>query len=180
MNLTRIAANVLLTPFRVQNVPPPMSSSKITLASHAPSSSKRLGTPIHASFSSISDTLAILWEIGHVELYALHTRLQVGRGKAIDPSIVWSGQVDGDSGKQCRQIRVSSTDPLGTSSTLVVLSSDRGNDVVTIVDLEDYKTVKNVTSLPLPHRNCRLVADESNLTCQGPNGEILQCQYLPV
>ncbi|KAF9463531.1 pol II transcription elongation factor [Collybia nuda] len=167
-------SNILLTPFRVQNIPPPMSSCKLTLTSRESTTSKRLGTPIHASFSSTSDLLAILWESGRAELWSLHTRLQVGRGKVMGPSMVWSGQVGGGDARQYRQIHVSSADALGASTSLVVLSTDRGSDILTVLDLADFKPPKDVNTLPLPYRNCRLVTEDRKITCQGPGGEILQ------
>lgn len=180
LTLTAIAANILLTPFRIQNIPPPMSSCKVALTSRTTTLPKRIGTPIHASFSSASDMLAVLWESGYAELWSLHTRLQVGRGKVMDPSIVWSGQVDGGNARQYRQICVLGSDIVGTSTTLVVLSTDRGGDVLTILDLVDFKTTKDTNMLLLPHRNCRLVVEEQNITLQGPNGEIFQCRYPPL
>ncbi|KAK7691913.1 hypothetical protein QCA50_005318 [Cerrena zonata] len=69
-------ASILLTPFRSQNVPPPMSAHQLpvtkptTLDSHCPS------IPIHISFSPKNDTLVSLWETGYTE--------------------VWSEQTDGD------------------------------------------------------------------------------------
>ncbi|KAF9075492.1 IkappaB kinase complex IKAP component [Rhodocollybia butyracea] len=66
-------STALLTSFRTQNVPPPMSSTQ--LAAHV---------PIHWHFLNSFDALGFLWEHGYVEIYDLHTRLVTGRGKADD------------------------------------------------------------------------------------------------
>lgn len=180
--------NILLTPFRVQNVPPPMSSFQLTLSSsELPSSPERSRTPIHASLSALSDTLAVLWEAGYVELWSLKTRLEDGRAKIMDPSRSWAGFVGGALVRNCRQVLILSSDTTGTSSTLVVLSSDREHDVITIVALDSYESIRGSSTVSLPHRNCRLVMTDTDkqILCQGPTGEILrydpeQNQLLPV
>ncbi|KAG6846716.1 hypothetical protein H0H93_012298, partial [Arthromyces matolae] len=147
---------ILLTPFRVQNVPPPMSAAHITF-----SSTHR--APVHASFSADSDTLAVLWENGYVELWNLQTRLQGGRGKAMDPTNVWTGSVDNV--KNARQIHWTS------SSTLHILWTDYIADHVTSLQLEDNK-VKGLATTSLPSINSRLVATTNPLASQIPSGEI--------
>ncbi|KAI0264133.1 IKI3 family-domain-containing protein [Gloeopeniophorella convolvens] len=73
-------SSILLTPFRMQNVPPPMSSHKLTLQPSSSAPARTLTTPSHLSFSSSEEVLAVLWESGYVELWNLHTRLAIGRG----------------------------------------------------------------------------------------------------
>ncbi|KAG6856745.1 hypothetical protein H0H87_001089 [Tephrocybe sp. NHM501043] len=166
---------ILLTPFRVQNVPPPMSSAQLTLSSER--------SPIYASFSSVSDTLAAFWETGYVELWSLQTRLQSGRGKAMDPTRVWSGSLEGV--KNARQIQLTSLDATGTSVTVRVLWTDMGVDFVTSLQLEEFTSKEALTTTALPSVNSRLLAAGTRVTCQGPSGEIHrydteQQQFLPV
>lgn len=155
-----------------------MSSFQLTLSSsELPSSPERSRTPIHASLSALSDTLAVLWEAGYVELWSLKTRLEDGRAKIMDPSRSWAGFVGGALVRNCRQVLILSSDTTGTSSTLVVLSSDREHDVITIVALDSYESIRGSSTVSLPHRNCRLVMTDTDkqILCQGPTGEILRC-----
>ncbi|KAF8058697.1 pol II transcription elongation factor [Lyophyllum atratum] len=163
--------SILLTPFRVQNVPPPMSSAQISLSGPQPPSDQPLRTPIYASFSSL-DTLAVLWESGYAELWSLQTRLEGGRGKVMDPKRTWSGSV-GDDTKNARQILLPRSDSTGSSATIVVLWAD-GLDYVTILELEDFGSKRKSTTISLPHRNSRLVTAGTEVACQGPGGEIHQ------
>jgi elongator complex protein 1 len=157
-------------------VPPPMSSCQLALSSSAlPLPPERSRTPIHASFSALSDTLAVLWESGYVELWALKTRLEGGRGKIMDPSRSWSGFVNSTSVRNCRQILLSSSDATGTWTTVAVLSSEREHDVITIVELDSYETVRSSSNVELSYRNCRLVVTDKQIVCQGPTGAILRC-----
>lgn len=172
-------ANILLTPFRVQNVPPPMSSCQLAPSSSAlPPSIERSRTPIHASFSLLSDTLAVLWESGYIEIWSLKTRLEGGRGKIMDPSQVWSGFVNCPLAREHKQLLLSSSDASGTWSTLTVLSSGRENDIISIVDLDNYDSIRT-SVVELPHCNCRLIATDTETMVQGPNGEILRCLCRP-
>ncbi|KAF5387234.1 hypothetical protein D9757_006815 [Collybiopsis confluens] len=106
-------SKILITPFRTQNVPPPMSSVQLKLD---PSSKLGAKVPVHSTFLSqgrrtpadtmssdsvsakklISDLdselFALLWEHGRVEVYDLRTRLGLGKGKVIDPVLL--GGVD--------------------------------------------------------------------------------------
>ncbi|KNZ72380.1 Elongator complex protein 1 [Termitomyces sp. J132] len=156
---------ILMTPFRVQNVPPPMSSAQIALSSHR--------SPIHASFSATSDTLAVLWTSGYVELWALHTRLQGGRGEVMDPSLVWSGSLDV---KNAREIQLVSSSKSHDLSTISVLWTDHRTDYVTSLQVEG-STAQKETTTALPAVNSRFVADRGNLTCQTPSGEIHRCIF---
>ncbi|KAG6839915.1 hypothetical protein C0991_010395 [Blastosporella zonata] len=163
---------ILLTPFRIQNVPPPMSSAQIALSTQR--------SPIYASFSAVSDTLAVLWETGYAELWSLKTRFEGGRGKAVDPIRVWSGSLDGV--RNARQIQLTAT---GTSSTVSVLWTDKGANYVTSLQLEGFASKGDPTTTTLPSVNSRLLSAGSRSTCQGPSGEIHrydteQQTFLPV
>jgi len=152
-----------------------MSSCQLTLSSPAlPSSRERSRTPIYASLSATSDILAILWESGYVEIWSLQTQLEGGRGSIMNPSRSWSGFMSNTPTKNCRQILLLSSDATSSSSTLVILSSERENDVITIVELDTCETIRSISSVELPCRNCRLVTDKQ-IMCQGPTGEILRC-----
>ncbi|KIK60852.1 hypothetical protein GYMLUDRAFT_244010 [Collybiopsis luxurians FD-317 M1] len=115
-------STILLTPFRTQNIPPPMSSVQLKLEAGERAGPALVRVPIHSTFlngassdlssfsptfaiatftSADSELLALLWEHGYVELYDLHTRLGPGRGKVMDPVKV--GGFDFGNGSDDRQ-----------------------------------------------------------------------------
>ncbi|KAG6825146.1 hypothetical protein H0H92_004572, partial [Tricholoma furcatifolium] len=63
-------------------------------------------------------------------------RLQGGRGKAMDPKLVWSGSIDGM--KSARQIELVSSDALGSSSIVNVLWAKQGTDYITSLQLDAF------------------------------------------
>ncbi|KAF7350896.1 polymerase II transcription elongation factor [Mycena sanguinolenta] len=141
-------SKILLTPFRSQNVPPPMSSYQ--LAQPAQSSSP----PIHANLAPWSDTLVLLWESGYLEIWSLQTRLGPGRGKIMDPSRTFAGVV-GKSSLRPRQVVLSTPD-----SVHLLGSSSEGHDLVSIAHLGKEAT-QNGTEVTMPSRNGRLVQIDS-------------------
>ncbi|KAG8958698.1 hypothetical protein FRC03_008908 [Tulasnella sp. 419] len=80
-------SSILMTPFRTQNVPPPMSSYKITRP--AP----HLSPPVHISFAPNSDALSILYSSSHIELYKLNSTLVTPANPPANPIRFWEGQV---------------------------------------------------------------------------------------
>ncbi|KAF8504860.1 IkappaB kinase complex IKAP component [Russula emetica] len=84
-------SSILLTTFRVQNVPPPMSSFRLMLW-YSPSVPLRTPrTPCYVIFTPTEDMLAALWETGYVELWDLHTRLEIRHGPVMTPELIRSG-----------------------------------------------------------------------------------------
>jgi elongator complex protein 1 len=78
--------NLLITPFRTQNTPPPMASYTIPLPS----------TPIHVAMSNTTDSLSILYRNGLVQVWDLNTRVPDrkgsklrGGGKVAEPKLAW-------------------------------------------------------------------------------------------
>ncbi|KAJ6497417.1 pol II transcription elongation factor [Mycena sanguinolenta] len=140
-------SKILLTPFRSQNVPPPMSSYQ--LAQPAQSSSP----PIHANLAPWSDTLALLWGSGYLELWSLQTRLGPGPRKIMDPSRTFAGVV-GKNNLRPRQVVLSTPD-----SVYLLGSSPAGHDLIIIADLGKDGT-QDSTEVAMPSRNGRLVQTE--------------------
>lgn len=129
-----LEVNALLTPFRSQNVPPPMSSFQLVLPSTR--------APLHASFSSTNDTVAFLWESGLVHVWDLQTRLGSGPGKIINPTKVGEGSV---SVGLVRRVSISAV--VDGKVTLAILGS-RENDVLTYAEAGGGKfDVKNEVDL---------------------------------
>lgn len=80
------ADQLLMTPFRTQNVPPPMSSYKLVLPEQV----------VHVSISPVEDALAVLFSSGLVQVWDLGTRLPEagqsrlrGGGKPAEPKLRW-------------------------------------------------------------------------------------------
>lgn len=128
-------SSILLTTFRVQNVPPPMSSYKLTLR-HSPSVPLRTPpTPCYVIFSPTEDRLAALWETGYVELWDLHTRLETRRGPVMTPELIRSGPFF--CGAVFREIAVSTNVSGGAIARIAALGFEKnGRDVLQVLDVE--------------------------------------------
>lgn len=123
---------LLITPFRTQNTPPPMSSYHLTLPS----------TPVHACLSNWQDTAAAVFTNGQVMVWKLDTRLPEPRpeagpgsgsklkrgGKVAEPVVVLERKVEGK-----RVIRNLALGPRGKvavlSLALAVDTTDQGGRV---------------------------------------------------
>ena len=76
-----------MTPFRTQNVPPPMCSYQLSLPS----------TPVHVSFSASQDAAAILVSDGTIQVWNLCTRLPTSKQRGVkvaEPALIWTFKVD--------------------------------------------------------------------------------------
>ncbi|KAJ7478610.1 pol II transcription elongation factor [Mycena galericulata] len=163
-------SKVLLTPFRAQNVPPPMSSHQLVLP---PVQSLPTRTPIHASLSPSTDTLALLWESGHLEIWSLRTRLTGGPGKIMDPTQTFSGSV-GAGDLRLRQVVQSSVDVFH-----VLGSTVEGNDIITVLHLSDH-TMESAKTVKLPYENGRLIpSDGKELVWQSSGGRLFEVDKIP-
>ncbi|KAG9312244.1 IKI3 family-domain-containing protein [Chiua virens] len=113
---------VLLTPFRTQNVPPPMSTHqlKTSVSGSSGDCSKLSRTPVHISLSPCNDLLAAVWQNGRVSVWSLRTRIGPGKGKAMDPTLVWTAG-SGEKEKFWRQVSVTDLTSNGKHTVLVVL-----------------------------------------------------------
>ncbi|KAF9494179.1 Elongator complex protein 1 [Pleurotus eryngii] len=113
-------SKILLTPFRMQNVPPPMSSLQLDFAGKT--SLYPVQVPVHTAFCVTKDILAVLWESGFVEIWSLNTRLEQGYGPVMKPS-------------QARQI-VAQEGLDNTLRLLILGVTDNGMDVLVDVSAE--------------------------------------------
>ncbi|KAI0061864.1 IkappaB kinase complex, IKAP component [Artomyces pyxidatus] len=136
-------ASILLTPFRTQNVPPPMSSFQLSLQPPDSAAHRTLATPIHVSFSPSEDVVAVLWETGRFEIWKLATRIGPGRGPIMTPTKLGSGTIETlevPSSQRFRQISVWTSPALfeteGIFARVALLGySSEGSDVLRIVVL---------------------------------------------
>ncbi|KAG7091295.1 hypothetical protein E1B28_010341 [Marasmius oreades] len=164
---------LLLTPFRTQNVPPPMASHQLSLSSPAsslPFSSSRI--PVHTTFSPTSDILAVLWETGYFELWLMRTRLGAGRGKVMDPDRIHSSQNKIENGLQYNQIILLDTSESSTKSLSVGLlaSGTSVNDTVVVHTSSDGE----VASVTMTGRNGRLISAGDAVIWQDSDGSLLE------
>jgi elongator complex protein 1 len=177
------SANLLLTPFRSQNIPPPMSSYQLALS---PEFSRSLSVsnptaPVHVTFSPENDDLAILWESGYFEIWTLNMRLVPGRAKILDPTKIWGGfaQTEKESDIRWRQILLRSNDASGKCFIVTVLGTGPGDqsDTITVSTVKEG-VITGTIDFPLPYRNCRLVSGSVPDMCQSPDGELFSLFFL--
>ncbi|KAL0568757.1 putative elongator complex protein 1 [Marasmius crinis-equi] len=164
-------SSVLLTPFRTQNVPPPMSSYQLSLSNSAsllPLSASKI--PLHTTFSSTSDILGVLWETGYFELWSLRTRLGPGRGKVLDPERIFSSAKakEVQDGLEYRQIML--VDASAKWSYVALLGSKKSSSDVVVVVRNSGET----SSIAMSGRNGRLVSAMDALLWQDVDGTLLE------
>ncbi|KAG1738258.1 pol II transcription elongation factor [Suillus lakei] len=180
---------ILLTPFRMQNIPPPMSSHQLLANTPTDADASSGGlflsqVPPHISLSQSHDLLAAVWQQGHVMVWALQTRITPGGGAAMNPILIWSANLPGELCR-CRQVLVSSGNDDNEHRTIsaVILGSDvSGNDRIVIYDFEHViLPLKSISatrtrSISLQQKNGRLVPHEvpEHLAWQAPDGSIFQ------
>ncbi|KAJ3981419.1 IkappaB kinase complex IKAP component [Lentinula detonsa] len=171
-------SNIFLTPFRTQNVPPPMSSMQLTLLteprdkSQIPRSAARV--PVHACFSSYSDVLGVLWEDGSVEVYDLRTRLGPGTGKVMEPIRIGLCSIN-DTNIRCRQIMIlaSTSSADSHSFTMLILGSLSESDGVVVTKFNGERITETGTVM-MPSRNGRLVRSSNAGIWETRSGELFR------
>ncbi|KIJ66069.1 hypothetical protein HYDPIDRAFT_174791 [Hydnomerulius pinastri MD-312] len=185
---------VLLTPFRTQNVPPPMSSCQLLMSASCAAADSSTSspsnqtsswkcTPAHISLSASGDLVAAVWEHGRVAVWSLHTRLGPGKEKVMDPSLIWTADL-GTEHNFWRQVTVSVLDDDENRIVrVVILGSAEGG-----VDQSDVRAIRFASAsehsptseeswtVKMPGQNGRLVASYDYLTpfWQAPDGEIFE------
>ena len=95
---------LLMTPFRCQNVPPPMSAYQIRLS----------GVPRHVAFSPMNEKVAVLYPDAQFQVFDLGTRIPRagtrGGGKLAEPKQVASGTLTSTTAKGWKQILLDQDD----------------------------------------------------------------------
>ncbi|CCM05755.1 uncharacterized protein FIBRA_07987 [Fibroporia radiculosa] len=183
-------SNILLTPFRTQNVPPPMASHTLFLSASTDLMSQtnlRVTVPLHTSFATTHDLLVLLWESGYAELFDLRTRLSPGRGKVMDPLTMWTGQaiVAGSEGSSptCRQVILLSdrhfeAQPNGNAAVRLAILSNIGNkcDVVHIITIEAGELAGRC-AVEMPGLHGRLSHAGSTIVWQAADGTLYDVNF---
>jgi elongator complex protein 1 len=157
----------------MQNVPPPMSSHRLTLRPSPSAPPRTLSTPCHLAFSPTEDIIAVLWESGYIELWNLHTRLEFGRGPVLTPDRLWCGSLGS---AQFREISVRTNAPGNTIARIAALGFEKsGTDVLQILDIE----VENINALQVPTLGSlgwRLAITDGTVIVHR-NGKVYECTH---
>lgn len=154
-----------------------MFSYKLTLQ-HSPSVPLRTPrTPCYVTFSPTEDVLAALWETGYVELWDLHTRLEIRRGPVMSPELIRGGPLF--RGAVFREIAVSRDASGGAITRIAALGFEsNGRDVLQVLDVEqDTISVLEVPSLE--SLGWRLALTRGPV-CLHRNGKVFECTPVPV
>jgi elongator complex protein 1 len=170
------SATILLTPFRTQNVPPPMSSCQLSLrvTSGTPSAASLCHlslTPIYMSFSPTEDVTAFLWEKGRVEIWNLNTRLGPGRDNVMSPIKIWESLLINDRCQRYRQIKLWTTAQSQLCRIAVLGSAQDGCDMLAVAEIE-AGNLKQVDWTRLSKRDGRLVEMDDRISWQAYDGEL--------
>lgn len=122
------SARLLVTPFRTQNTPPPMSSYVINLPS----------TPVNVSCSTTNDSVAVLCANGDVQVYDLNTKIPDpksgsklrGGGKVADPQLRWEARLAPEGVFAAKQVVLAA----GQVAALFWTDGEEGGAVITARD----------------------------------------------
>lgn len=170
-------ASLLLTPFRTQNVPPPMSSCQLSVElSTSLNEIMRNRTPRHVTFSSEGDHIAVLHASGHIQTWNLRTRIEFSRSKTMDPinvcEIDISSLLEGWVGLDARQICM--WRKLSTTNNFVVacLATGPDSDQVAILDVIG-KEVGTSRLIRLASAGGRLMNSGQQIYWQSSKGNII-------
>ncbi|KAG9116362.1 hypothetical protein FRC07_007460, partial [Ceratobasidium sp. 392] len=138
--------SILVTPFKLQNVPPPMSSFKINLS--AIENAPRRPPPVHLALSPNSHLLGLLFSDQEIQVWNLNLRTG-SKGKNAEPRLILSGPNSITKVVRPRQLALSDT-------SITVLGSDKGSDKedsIQIIPLNWFFEPSDVTkSAPLSGR----------------------------
>ncbi|WWC91266.1 uncharacterized protein L201_006209 [Kwoniella dendrophila CBS 6074] len=128
---------LLITPFRTQNTPPPMSSYHLDLPS----------VPVHVSLSDITDSLALLFSDGLVQVWDLSTRLPDpksgsrlrGGGKVAEPKLRYSSTIKAEGKRLVKQLAIG---PNGKVAVLSWIEKDGSSACkIDVIDEKDQPEV---------------------------------------
>lgn len=170
-------ASLLLTPFRTQNVPPPMSSCQLSVGLSTSSNEiLKNRAPRHAAFSLEGDHIAVLHASGHIQTWNLRTRIEFSRSKAMDPinvcEIDISNLLEGWDGLDARQICMWRKQSTTNNFVVACLATGSGTDQVAILDVNG-KEVETSRLIRLASAGGRLVNSGQQIYWQSSEGKII-------
>ncbi|TDL16914.1 IkappaB kinase complex, IKAP component [Rickenella mellea] len=167
-------SDLLLTPFRTQNVPPPMYSCKISLA-HVSNSQTSLidgRAPVHVALSPSDDALCVLRHSGRLEIWDVQGPMDSRKPNAFSPVKICEGSVNFDQWQYtAEQLGLWPLDTSKTSYRIACLFSSTITDTVIISDFIDG--VESEMRRVDMASNCgRLVASDREVFWQSDRGQI--------
>ena len=121
--------------------------------------------------------LAALWETGYVELWDLHTRLEIRHGSVLTPELIRSGPLF--HGAVFREMVVSTNASGGAITRIAALGFEsNGRDILQVLDIEQ----ETISALEVP--SLKSLGWRLALT-RGPvglhrNGKVFECTPVPV
>ncbi|KAL5512586.1 hypothetical protein ACEPAG_3239 [Sanghuangporus baumii] len=160
--VVRDGTSLLITPFRTQNVPPPMASYTLELY--------EARTPICVAFSPTGDHLAVLQHSGVVTLWNLRTRIELSRGRAVDPVQLCKVELQLD-GCQPRQILLHEKSSASETFRISCLVSN-GNEDTALIAIVENNVLQASKSIDLPGTDGRFAYSETGLYWQSSEGKI--------
>lgn len=174
----RYSDSLLLTPFRTQNVPPPMSSYQLSLSSPSNISPP----PVHVAFStddspsSATEMMACLFADGTIRLWRIHTNVDKKLGKRDPLSIIelWTGSIRDFSSSLPRQVRLV---PHTSGWTIAVVHDENGQDKLSCKRLlweGDQMVTEKEWHVKLPSQKGRLVDSSCTLLWQAKEGMLFK------
>jgi elongator complex protein 1 len=121
--------------------------------------------------------LAVLWETGYVELWDLHTRLEIRHGPVMTPELIRSGPLF--RGAVFREISVSTNASGGAIARIAALGFEsNGRDVLQVLDVEQ-ETISALEVPSLESLGWRLALTRDPV-CLHRNGKVFECTPEPV
>lgn len=158
-----------MTPFRLQNVPPPMSSYKIDRDTSG------IAPPIHLSLCPNVDALALLYPGAQVELWLLNTA-QDSKTTAANPAKLWTGEIPGNF-SSIREVLAWRDDKAPEEWFIAILGHpmEGRHDAVVVAAMrhgvltEDYET-----SLPATGKGRIFYLEGGELAWEAEDGQVLK------
>jgi hypothetical protein len=164
--LNNMIAAALLTPFRLQNVPPPMCTTRLDFRSN----DHVRRSPVSLALSYKEDIASVLWESGDLQLWNFNTRISSSKGPSMNPKLLWSGSVGDDPANGCRQTMILYH---SNGYRIVVLGSGMSNeDQLAIISIEGSATSNTI--IRTGEVNGRLVSSEQELYYQNRTGKLFR------
>jgi elongator complex protein 1 len=121
--------------------------------------------------------LAALWETGYVELWDLHTQLEIRRGPVMTPELIRSGPLF--CGAVFREIAVSTNASGDAIARIAALGFEsNGRDVLQVLDVEQ-ETISALEVPSLGSLGWRLALTRGPVGLHR-NGKVFECTLVPV
>jgi elongator complex protein 1 len=154
-----------------------MFSYKLTLQHSASVPPRTPPTPCYVIFSPTEDILAALWETGYVELWDLHTRLEMRHGPIMTPELIRSGPLF--RGAVFREIDISTNASGVAIARIAALGFEsNGRDVLQVLDV-GQETISALEVPSLESLGWRLALTRGPV-CLHRNGKVFECTLVPV